>query len=102
VKLFLDSSVLVPAFITEHVHHAASKAAYQQGRREVRCCREHSLAEFYSRFTRAPRKFRLDCNEVLLMIGDILERLSIVTLTADEYVLAIQDAARDGVVGGPI
>jgi predicted nucleic acid-binding protein len=36
------------------------------------------------------------------MIGDILERLSIVTLTADEYVLAIQDAASDGVVGATI
>jgi predicted nucleic acid-binding protein len=102
VKLFFDSSVLVPAFLTEHIHHAASKAAYQPGRREDRSCGAHSLAEFYSTFTGFQNRFRLDSNEVLLMIGDILEKLSIVALAAEEYVLAIQDAARDGVVGGTI
>jgi predicted nucleic acid-binding protein len=102
VKLFFDSSVLVPAFLTEHTHHAASKAAYQQGRSEDRSCGAHSLAEFYSAFTVFPNRFRLDSNEVLLMIGDILEKLSIVALTAEEYLLAIQDAARDGIVGGTI
>jgi predicted nucleic acid-binding protein len=102
VKLFFDSSILVPAFVTEHVHHAASKAAYEQGRREDRSCGAHSLTEFYSTFTRLPGKFRLDGNEVLLMIGDILEKLSIVTLAPNEYVSTIQDAVRDGVVGGTI
>jgi predicted nucleic acid-binding protein len=102
VKLFFDGSVLVPAFLTQHVHHTASKAAYQQGRREDRSCAAHSLAEFYSTFTRLPGKFRFDGNEVLLMMGDILEKLSIVTLAPDEYVSAIQDAARDGVVGATI
>jgi predicted nucleic acid-binding protein len=102
VKLFFDSSVLVPAFLTEHIHHAASKAAYQQGPREDRGCGAHCLAEFYSTFTGFQNRFRLDSNEVLLMIGDILEKLSIVALAAEEYVLAIQDAARDGVVGGTI
>jgi len=102
VKLFFDSSVLVPAFVTEHVHHAASRAAYQQGRREDRSCGAHSLAEFYSAFTRVPGRFRLDGSEVLLMIGDILDKLSIVTLAADDYVSTIQDAVRDGVVGATI
>ena len=102
MKLFFDSSVLVPAFLSEHVHHATSKAAYQQGRREDCSCGAHSLAEFYSTFTRVPIRFRLDGNEVLLMIGDILEKLSIVTLTGDEYVSTIQDAVRDGVAGGAI
>jgi predicted nucleic acid-binding protein len=35
----------------------------------------------------------------VVSIGEILERVSIVALTADEYVLAIRDAARDGVTG---
>lgn len=102
MKLFFDSSVLVPAFLTEHMHHAASKTVYEHGRREDRSCGAHSLAEFYSTFTRLPGKFRLDGSEVLLMIGDILEHLSIVALTTDEYVSAIQDAAREGVAGGTI
>lgn len=102
MKLFFDSSVLVPAFLVEHVHHAASRAAYQQGCREDRSCGAHSLAEFYCTFTRLPGKFRLDGSEVLLMIGDMLEKLSIVTLAPEEYVSAIQDAVRDGVVGATI
>jgi predicted nucleic acid-binding protein len=102
VRLFFDTSVLVPAFITEHVHHAASKAAYQQGRREDRSCGGHSLAEFYSAFTGVPRKFRLDGSEILLMVGDILENLSIVTLAPDEYVSTIQDAVRGQIVGATI
>src|SRR5271155_5303906 len=65
------------------MHHNASKAAFQQGRREDRSCGAHS-------------------NDVLVSIGEILGRLSIVALTAEEYVLAIHDAARDGVVGATI
>jgi predicted nucleic acid-binding protein len=102
VKLFFDTSVLVPVFLTKHAHHSASKAAFQQGRREDRSCGAHSLAEFYSAFTRLPGKFSADSNDVLVSIGEILERVSIVALTAEEYLLALQDAARDGVVGATI
>ena len=96
MNLFFDSSVLVPVFLPKHIHHTASKAAFQQGRREDRSCGAQSLDEFYSTFTGFPNRFSADRNDVLLSIGDILEHLSIVTLTPDEYVLAIQDAARDG------
>jgi predicted nucleic acid-binding protein len=102
VKLFFDTSVLVPVFLTKHMHHAASKAAFQQGRLEHRSCGAHSLAEFYAIFTGFPNRFSADGNDVLVSMGEILERLSFVTLTTDEYVLAIQDAARDGVVGATI
>lgn len=102
MRLFFDTSVLIPVFLTKHIHHTASKAAFQQGRREDRSCGVHSLAEFYATFTRFPFKFSADSNDVLVSIGEILERVSIVALTADEYVLAIQDAARDGIVGATI
>ena len=102
MKLFFDTSVLVPVFLAKHMHHTASKAAFQQGRREDRSCGAHSLAEFYSTFTGFPNRFSADRNDVLLSIGNILEHLSIVALTTDEYVLAIQEAARDGVAGATI
>ena len=103
MKLFFDTSVLVPVFLAKHMHHAASKAAFQQGRREDRSCGAHSLAEFYATFTRLSEQVqRLDGNEVLVMIGEILERLSVVALTSDEYASTIQDAARDGVAGATI
>ena len=99
MKLFFDTSVLVPVFLTKHMHHLASKAAFQQGRREDRSCGAHSLAEFYATFTGFKNKFSADSDDVVVSIGEILERVSIVALTADEYVLAIRDAARDGVTG---
>ena len=102
MRLFFDTSVLVPAFLTQHIHHAASRTAFMQGRREDRSCGAHTLAEFYSTLTGSANKFRLDGNEVLSIIGDILEHLSVVALSSDEYVLAIQDGARDGVAGGTI
>jgi predicted nucleic acid-binding protein len=49
-----------------------------------------------------PGKFSADSNDVLVSIGEILERVSIVALTAEEYLLAIQAAARDGVTGATI
>jgi predicted nucleic acid-binding protein len=102
VNFFFDTSVLVPVFLTKHIHHSASKAAFTQGRREDRSCGAHSLAEFYATFTSFPNKFLADASDVLFSIGEILERLSIVTLTTDEYVSAIQDAARDGITGATI
>ncbi|MFZ3218184.1 MAG: PIN domain-containing protein [Candidatus Acidiferrales bacterium] len=102
MRSFFDTSVLIPVFAKDHIHHNASKAAFLQASGGERSCSAHTLAEFYSTFTRLPGKHRLDSNEVLLFIGDLLEQLSIVALTAEEYVAAIQEAAGAGVSGGTI
>jgi predicted nucleic acid-binding protein len=102
VKSFFDTSVLVPVYAGEHEHHAASKAAFIRGSREDRSCSVHSLAEFYSTLTRLPNRHRVDGDKALLFIADILEHLSLVALTAEECISFIQNAARDGIVGGTI
>ncbi len=102
MKLFFDTSVLIPVFAKEHVHHAASKEAFRQGRREDRSCSAHTLAEFFATLTRLPGKHRLDGSDAFLLIEDILRNAEIVALTADEYVTAIQDAAGSGVGGGTV
>jgi predicted nucleic acid-binding protein len=102
VRLFFDTSVLIPVYAGEHEHHAASKAAFLRESREERSCSAHSLAEFYSTLTRLPNRHRVDGDKALLFIGDILEHLSVVALTGEEYVSFIQSAARDGIVGGTI
>jgi predicted nucleic acid-binding protein len=102
VRLFFDTSVLIPVYAGEHEHHASSKAAFLQGSRKDRSCSAHSLAEFYSTLTRPPNRHRVDADKALLFIGNILERLSMVALTGEEYVSFIQTAARDGIVGGTI
>jgi predicted nucleic acid-binding protein len=41
---FFDTSVLVPVFYGDHVHHQASRALFIQFDKSTGCCGAHSLA----------------------------------------------------------
>jgi predicted nucleic acid-binding protein len=70
-------------------------------KREV-CCGAHSLAEVYASLTGMPGKDRASADEAMLFLGNIRERLSIVTLTDKEYFKAMEVSAAVGVIGGGI
>ncbi len=102
MKAFLDTSVLVPVFYGDHEHHAASLDLFIRfGKKDV-CCGAHSLLEVYSSLTRMPGKHRISSDQGMLFIADIRERLTIVSLSADEYFGMLQKFASIGVVGGTI
>ena len=94
--------MLIPVFIEDHEHHERSLRAFVDADKKQDCCAAHSLAEVYSTMTRLPGRRRLSGEQVLLFLENIRERLSLVTLTGDEYHAAIKDAAEAGVVGGTI
>ena len=99
MKAFLDTSVLVPVFCGDHVHHAASLEVFTRfGKKEV-CCGAHSLVEVYSVLTRMPGKQRISGDQGRLFIGDIRERLTVIGLTPDEYFTRLQTKAKLGVAG---
>ena len=102
MKFFFDTSVLLPCFLEDHEHHEASLSVFLKADQEQGCCGAHSLAELYATATRLPGKHRLSGEQVLLFLGNIRERLTIVTLTADEYYGALDEAAAIGVVGGTV
>jgi len=102
MKGFFDTSVLVPVFYGDHVHHKASLELFIQFDKSTGCCGAHSLAEVYSTLTRMPGKHRISGEQALLFIGSIRERLSIVGLSGDEYADALTASATAGVVGGGI
>lgn len=102
MKGFFDTSVLVPVFYGDHVHHKASLDLFIQFDKSAGCCGAHSLAEVYSTLTRMPGKHRISGEQALLFIGSIRERLSIVSLSGDEYADALTASATAGVVGGGI
>lgn len=52
--------------------------------------------------TRLPGRHRLSGEQVLLFLENIRERLTVITLTGDEYYATIEDAAEAGVIGGTI
>ena len=54
MKAFFDTSVLVPVFFGDHVHHRSSLDLFVQFERAIGRCGAHSLAEVYSTLTRMP------------------------------------------------
>jgi predicted nucleic acid-binding protein len=102
VRLFFDTSVLVPVFIPGHEHHDRSLAAFSAVDRSGGFCAAHSLAEVYATLTRLPGKYRAAPDQAVLCLETVEERLNVVALDAAEYVSAIRDAAGIGIEGGTL
>jgi predicted nucleic acid-binding protein len=102
MKFFFDTSVLLPVFLEDHEHHEASLKAFLKTHKENGYCGAHSLAELYATATRLPGKHRLGGEQVLLFMENVVERLTPVALTGEEYYHAIKAAAANGIVGGTI
>ncbi len=102
MKAFFDTSVLLPVFYGDHVHHKASLDLFIRFDKTTGCCSAHSLVEVYSTLTRMPGKHRISGEQAMLFIGSIRERLSIITLTVDDYADALQASSALGIVGGGI
>jgi len=102
VRWFFDSSVLVPALLPDHVHHARSFAAFAAASRKNAGCAAHSLAEVYSTLTRYPGKQRLSAESAALLVEEVEHRLTLVWLDGDEYFAAINRIAGMGIVGGAV
>jgi predicted nucleic acid-binding protein len=102
MKGFFDTSVLVPLFYRDHVHHSPSQEPFIQFNQSTGCCGAHSLAEVYATLTRMPGKRRISGEQAMLFIGNIRERLSIVALNGEEYADALQASVGRGIIGGAI
>ncbi|HEX7360488.1 MAG TPA: PIN domain-containing protein [Bryobacteraceae bacterium] len=102
MKGFFDTSVLVPVFYGDHVHHRASLDRFTQYNKTSGCCGAHSLAEVYATLTRMPGKHRISGEQAMLFIGSIRERLALVALTGEQYADALANSAACGIVGGGI
>ena len=102
MRAFLDTSVLVPVFYGDHVHHQASLDVFTRYGRKDACCGAHSLVEVYSALTRMPGKYRISGEQAMLFVGNIRERLTVVGLTPDETFSMLQVNAALGIAGGAI
>ncbi len=102
MKGFFDTSVLVPVFYGDHVHHQASLQLFIQFDKSTGCCAAHSLAEVFSTLTRMPGKHRISGEQAMLFVASIRERLSLIALDGDEYAKALEASASLGIVGGAI
>jgi predicted nucleic acid-binding protein len=102
MRAFFDTSVLVPVFYGDHVHHRASMDRFIKFDKSTACCGAHSLVEVYASLTRMPGKQRIGSEQAMLFIGSLRERLSVIALDANEYADALEASAALGIVGGGI
>jgi predicted nucleic acid-binding protein len=102
LKSFFDTSVLVATVLAQHIHHSASLAVYRHSEKRTSVCAAHTLAELYAILTRLPGKQRMDTDQVLLFLDDVRKRLTIISLTEEDYYSTLSASAGEGILGGTI
>jgi predicted nucleic acid-binding protein len=102
VKAFLDTSVLIATFYAHHQFHKPSIDLFLHFERHEACCGAHSLAEIYSSLTGRTGRERVSGDEAMLFLGDVRDRLTIVSLNEQEYFQALQAFSSLGIAGGAI
>jgi predicted nucleic acid-binding protein len=102
MKALFDTSVIVPTFLGDHEHHKASLNAFVRFEKREACCAAHSLAEVYATLTRLPGAFRVGCEQAMLFLGEIRQRLTLIPLDGVEYYEAIERASTLGIMGGTV
>jgi len=102
MKEFFDTSVLVATFWGGHVHHVPSIKRFAAAEKKHSACGIHSLAEVYAVITALPVKPMIPPEQAMLFVEEVRHRLTLVSLSVEEYFAAIQTAASRGFAGGRI
>jgi predicted nucleic acid-binding protein len=102
MKEFFDTSVLVASFWGNHNHHLLSLRRFAAAEKKNSACGLHSIAEVYAVMTALPVRPPIPPEQVLLFIKEIQARLTLVSLTLEEYWSAIRQAADRGISGGRV
>jgi predicted nucleic acid-binding protein len=97
---FFDTSVLVAAFQEGHAQHPESHRTLVGVDGKEAACSAHSLAEFYAVTTRFPSPERLTADQAQLFVDQIVDRLHIVSLNANEYLETIRNLSSRALSGG--
>jgi len=102
MREFFDTSVLVAAFLEDHIHHLASFSRFSAATKSQSACGIHALAEIYAVMTALPVRPMIPPEQALLFVGEVRDRLTVVTLTTEEYIAAIENSATRGFSSGRV
>lgn len=100
--IFLDTSVLIAIAHVSHERHQLSRELWKQCARHTAAVSTHTIAELYNTLTAMPPAMRLGPRDAVLAVETFLQRLTPVTLTAEEYMETIRRMANLGRSGGII
>jgi predicted nucleic acid-binding protein len=98
LKFLFDSSVLVPVFYADHPRHDASARAFLAAGKEDYCALG-TLGEVYATLTGLPVRPRITGRDGITVLKQICDRLTVISLTEQEYVSALESVA-GAVIGG--
>jgi len=104
MKVLLDTSVLVSAMLSDHIHHVHSQPWLAQAKAGVfeAVVSAHSLAELYAVLTSLPRTPRISPAEASELILENVASYTVVALSAADYKKLIEDLVKIGVSGGAV
>jgi hypothetical protein len=94
--------VLIAVFYANHQFHDSSLETFLRFRKNEASCGAHSMAEIYCSLTGRTGGDRVSCDQAMLFIGDVRERLTIVSLDEREYWNALESSAAAGIAGRAI
>lgn len=105
MRVFLDTSVLVPALVDQLSNHQSAFAVFHpytgDGNRGY--CSTHALSETYSALTALPLPRRISSIEARMLIEEsIFDRLEVVELDKGDYLNAIRNVSVRGLTSGII
>jgi len=100
--IFLDTSVLIATAQVGHPRHTPSRELWNLCAREEAAVSTHTLAEIFSTLSAMPPGLRLAPRDAVVAVETFLQRLTAVTLSADEYVETLRRTANLGHSGGMI
>ena len=100
--IFLDTNVLIAATQSLHPHHEPSRNLLSRLHGKRLAIATHSIAEVYSALTGMPLPRRVATDLAAQSIEAYLALMSPISLTAEEYIATVQDAARRHIAGGMI
>jgi predicted nucleic acid-binding protein len=102
VKIFFDTSVLVAAFLGDHVHHQASLRVFAPATPKEAACSLHTLAEVFAVLSSLPVKPQIAPEQAALFVDEVQKRLTAIPLSAEEYYGTVRAAAEHGIAGGRV
>ena len=92
MRLFFDSSVLVPVFYADHPHHEPSAKLFLAAGKEDFCALR-TLGEVYATLTGLPIRPRLTGQDGIAILKQIRERLTLISLSEQEYLSALESVS---------
>ena len=94
--IFLDTSVLIATAQVSHVRHKPSRDLWNQCARHSTAVSSHTIAEVFNTLTSMPPALRLAPRDAVLAMETFLQRLTPVTLSAEEYMETLRRTANLG------